>query len=212
MRKPDIGRCPLGRDQYFGAKRITQVMVWIVNARGRAMYATFGHPGSSPDAGIWLRDELRDKLDKGALTSPAKELQFKVGDVVHSRVITPYIVGDGAFVPRTYLMRCFKDESTLAKRVFNQALCDVRKVVEQAIGRLKMRWQFCHRNSFMGDPEFVKNCVMASVGLHNFCMDYSVDVDAVKLQEFIRKELGGEGLEPAPRFQGSGGAEAEATA
>jgi hypothetical protein len=28
MRKPDVGRCPMGRDQYFGAKsKITQVMV-----------------------------------------------------------------------------------------------------------------------------------------------------------------------------------------
>jgi DDE superfamily endonuclease len=190
MRKPDITRCPLGRDQFFGAKKVTQVMEWIVDARGRALYATFGHPGSSPDARIWLRDELRAKLDGGALNSPVKEIEFRVGNVVHKRTITPYIVGDGAFVPRTYMMRCFRDENTLAKRVFNQALCDVRKVVEQAIGRLKMRWQFCHRNAFQGDPEFVKSCVMASVALHNFCMDYSIDLDDEKLEQFIREELG----------------------
>ena len=109
--------------------------MWIVDARGRALNATFGHPCSRSDAGIWLRDEMRSRLDNGMLNSPAQELEFTVAGVVHKTTITPYIVGDGAFVPRAYLMRCFKEDNTQAKRVFNQALCDVRTIVEQAIGR-----------------------------------------------------------------------------
>ena len=63
MRKPDVTGCPLGRGQYYGAKTIPQVMVWIVDARGRALYATFGHPGSRSDAGFLLRNELRSRLE-----------------------------------------------------------------------------------------------------------------------------------------------------
>ena len=182
-------------------------------ARGRALYATFGHLGSASDAGIWVRDDLRRRLDAGLLNAPVKELWFKGGEVVHSRSITPYIVGDGAFVPRPYMMRCFKEDNTSAKRVFNQALCDVRKVVEQAIGRLKMRWQFCHRNTFFyGDPEFVKSCVMASVALHNFCMEHSIDIDAELLDRFIRDELGREAPDPVQMDEGQAGAVAQTNA
>jgi hypothetical protein len=66
-------------------------------------------------------------------------------------------------------MRCFKDESTFAKGVSNQAMCNVRKVLEQALGRLKARWLFCHRDLFQGNPELVKSFVMASVAPHFLC-------------------------------------------
>jgi hypothetical protein len=68
MRKPDIARCPQGRDIYHSWKsKISMLLVWIVDARGRALYATTGHPGSSSDAGVWGRDPLRNELQRGRL-------------------------------------------------------------------------------------------------------------------------------------------------
>jgi hypothetical protein len=84
-------------------------------------------------------------------------------------------------------MKCYAHDNTHAERVFNQAVCDVRKVVEQAIERLKMCWQFCHKNVWHGDTAFVKSCIEACVGLHNFRMDYNVSLDDEIVAEFVRK-------------------------
>ena len=84
--------------------------------------------------------------------------------------------------------------------------------MEQAIGRLKMKWQFCHRNAFHGDPEFVKHCVMASVALHNFCMDFSVDVEQKELDRFIREEIRPHRNAIVELERGESGAVAEANA
>jgi hypothetical protein len=93
MCKPDVCRCPMGRDQYFGAKiKMTQVTVWIVDAVGREMYATLGHPGSSNVAGIWLRDSLREKLEGGFLNDFGKVVSCNVSDIIFKHVISPCMV------------------------------------------------------------------------------------------------------------------------
>lgn len=194
QRKPDVTRCPLGRDLYWSWKsKNSQLLVWIVDARGRALYASAGHPGSCNDAGVWGRDALRSQCEEGILSTPQKELVIDVGGADRKLTVGPYFVGDGAFKTETYMMQCYPDDNTHAKRVYNQAVCDVRKVVEQAIGRLKMCWQFCHKNMFHGDTEFVRSCIEACVGLHNFRMDYNLDCDDEIVAEFVRKELGGGG-------------------
>jgi hypothetical protein len=74
MRKPDTARCPQGRDMYFSWKsKISMLLVWIVDARGRAQYVTTGHPGSSSDGGVWGRDALRSELQRGRLSSLGRE-------------------------------------------------------------------------------------------------------------------------------------------
>jgi hypothetical protein len=190
MRKPDTARWPQGRDMYYSWKsKISMLLVWIVDARGRALYATTGDPGSTSDAGVWGRDALRNELQRGRLSSPQKELVVKVAGEEQKMSISPYLVGDGAFVLQPYMMKCYPHDNTHAERVFNQAVCDVRKVVEQAIGRLKMCWQFCHKNVWHGDTKFVKACIEACVGLHNFRMDYNVSLDDEIVAEFVRKEV-----------------------
>jgi hypothetical protein len=67
----------------------------------------------------------------------------------------------------------------------------VRKDVEQAISRLKMCWQFCHNNVWHGDTEFVKSCIEACAGLHNFRMNYNVSLDDEIVAEFVPKEVSG---------------------
>lgn len=191
QRKPDVSRCPMGRDMYWSWKsKTSQLLVWIVDARGRAIYASAGHPGSSADAGVWGRDPLRRQCENGLLSTPEKKVSFTVGGIDHSFTMQPYFVGDGAFQLRSYMMRCYTDDTTHAKRVFNQAVCDVRKVVEQAIGRLKMCWQFCHKNVWHGDTEFVRSCIEVCVGLHNFRMDYNVNCDDEIVAAFVNEELG----------------------
>lgn len=175
QRKLDATRCPVGRDLYWGWKsKVSQLLVWIVDARGRALYITAGHPGSCSDAGVWGRDKLNKLCEDGLLSTPVKQLVIDAGGANPSMIISPYLVGDGAFRPKAYMMKCYPDSNTRKKAVFNQAVCDVRKVVEQAIGRLKMCWQFCHRNLFHGDVEFVKRCIEACVALHNHRMDYLI--------------------------------------
>lgn len=190
QRKPDVTRVPMGRDLYWSWKsKVSQLLVWIVDARARAIYASAGHPGCSSDAGVWTRDPLRRQCDEqDLLKTPLKEFVCNDGSRMS---LGPYFVGDGAFQLRPYMMTCYGEDNTHAKRIFNQAVYDVRKVVEQAIGRLKMTWQFCHRNLFHGDTEFVRNCIEACVGLHNLRMDYNVTCDEGLVSEFVQKELGG---------------------
>lgn len=190
QRKPDVTIQPAGRDLFYGWKsKVSQLLVWIVDARGRALYFSAGHPGSSSDAGVWARDCLRQRCEQGILSTPKKEVVVHTAGVERRMHIGPYFVGDGAFPLRPYMMKCYGEDNTRAKREFNQAVCDVRKVVEQAIGRLKMCWQFCHKNVWMGDPGFVKRCIEACVALHNFRMDYDLSCDDEIVAAFVRDEL-----------------------
>lgn len=56
-------------------------------------------------------------------------------------------------------------------------LCDTRKVFEQAFGRLTMKWQLCHNNTWHNEPRFVSKCIAVCCCLHDFCMDQDVTFD-----------------------------------
>jgi hypothetical protein len=125
MRKPDTARCPQGRDMYYSWKsKISMLLVWIVDiynphidARGRALYGETGHLGSSSDAGVWGRDALRNELQRDDLSSPQKKLVVNVAGEEQKMRISPFLVGDGAFVLQTYMMKCYPHDNTHAERI-----------------------------------------------------------------------------------------------
>jgi hypothetical protein len=72
------------------------------------------------------------------LVQSSKELVVKVAGEEQKMSISPYLVGDGAFVLQPCMMKCCPHDNTHAESIVDQAVCDVREIVEQATGRLNM--------------------------------------------------------------------------
>ena len=168
------------------------LLLAIVDARGRFMYANVGSPGSCGDSGVWNRSRFkRKRVDaKGLLRTPAVPVTCTDAGTELTQTIMPFLVGDGAFAPNAHMQKCYPDhDKSYTADVFNRALCDTRKVVEMAFGRLKMKWQFCHNNVWHNDPVFVRLCIMVCCCLHNFCMEQSVTHDDELLATHVEYTL-----------------------
>jgi hypothetical protein len=54
------------------------------------------------------------------------------------------------------------------KSKLNHAVTNAQRLIEQAFGRLKIRWVVCARNLFFEVPEFVKLCICVYCAVHKF--------------------------------------------
>ena len=85
--------------------------------------------------------------------------------------IPPLIVGDGAFPLKTWITKPYGDAVlSEEKRYFNNRGSRARMVTEGTFGRLKSRFRILHKKC-ESDKETVKVMPLASVVLHNICID-----------------------------------------
>eukprot|EP00892_Ulva_mutabilis_P001575 jgi/Ulvmu1/11418/UM075_0080.1 len=215
MRKPNTVQCPQDRDAYWCYKsKFAMLLLAIVNARGKFMYCNVGAPGCVGDASAWNRCALSKAIDhEGWLNTPTQNLSVDVAGLRVERIVKP-LVGDGAFRPSVHMLKCYpasvQDHVSLN---FDTALCDTRKVVEQAFGSLKMKWQFCHDNKWHNGPQFVRQCICVCCCLHNFCMDQDVTFDDGLISQHLqalRKCVDGANLGQGGESLVAGPAEADA--
>jgi hypothetical protein len=91
----------------------------IVDAFGRFLYAHVGCPGYCGDAGVWNRSRFKvDNLDSDGLwRTLAAVLSVQWAGQRVEKVIWPFLVGNGAFAPSSYMQKCYpeRDESLPAR-------------------------------------------------------------------------------------------------
>lgn len=116
---------------YFNYKGFYSiVLLAVVDADYRFVYANVGAVGSSSDAGVFDRSDFAQALRNGRLHIPAPD------PLILGHPPLPYfLVGDDAFALTTtlmkpYPMRGLNDE----QRIFNGRLSRARRVVENAFG------------------------------------------------------------------------------
>lgn len=182
---------PLDADAFYTYKsKIAMLLLAIVDARGRFLWVNAGAPGSQGDAGVWQRDVFRtEAIEKhGLMDTPKAWLHNPSNQEQPWLEVSPFFVGDGAFAFTRYMMKCFPETQEAFSQIvqtWNRLLCDTRKVVEQAFGRLKMKWQFCFSNVWQNEPAYVRSCILVCCALHNFCMDQRVDYDQQILNRMV---------------------------
>ena len=134
------------------------VLLALVDADYKFIWADVGNQGSSSDAQIFNNSQLRNGLENGTLGLPDPE------PLPHDDRATPYfLVGDDAFPLRKWMMKPFSHP----ERIFNYRLSRARRVIENSFGILAHRWR-CMMGTMQQDPHRARVIVMAAMCLHNF--------------------------------------------
>jgi len=140
------------------------VLMALVDADYRFLWADVGSVGSASDSGIWNESSLKEALSSDTLGfPPAEELPHDDG----GRPIPYFLLGDDAFGLRTYMMKPFaRRNMPRDERIFNYRLSRGRRIVENGFGILAARWR-CLLTKMEQHPDTVKTIVSGCLCLHN---------------------------------------------
>ncbi|BDA44360.1 probable nuclease HARBI1 [Coccomyxa sp. Obi] len=136
-----------------------------VDARGVFTCVKAGSPGSVGDAGVYSHTDLKNNIESGVWLSPAAGMQ------VSGVFVRPYLVGDAAFAFSNTMMKGYNGnprEGTL-EHAYNYAHIRTRRVVENAFGILKARFQIL-KGTNLNDVKFMTRVICLCCALHNMCM------------------------------------------
>ena len=114
------------------------VLLGLVDANYKFIWADVGGSGSNSDAQIFNSSQLKEKiLDKSIQFPPDKPLPNDDKPFPH------FLVGDDAFALATWMMKPYARFRglSIAERIFNYRLSRARRVVENAFGIMALRWQ-----------------------------------------------------------------------
>lgn len=99
---------------------------------------------------------------------------------------TAHFIGDSGCKLRTHFLVPFEHSARQDPRIatFNKKFCGTRIIVEMAFGALEGRWQILRRDLDMHSEEEDGKVIVACIVLHNFCLQYDVDI-IVSLAETV---------------------------
>lgn len=145
-------------DDYWNYKSYHSIILMaLVDAKGKFIYANIGRPGKANDASIFNECSL-------------KKILIETTELDESL----HIIGDGAFPLMTSVMKPYliSDKNTQQQVNFNRRLSRARVVVEDAFGRLKGRFRILMKRADF-KVETINKIVKTCIVLHNICEDHS---------------------------------------
>lgn len=159
-------KCPhdvAGRRDYYNYKNFYSIVLMaLVDAKGRFIWAQAGMPGNVHDSTILQSTNIWHQLP-----DICHAAETRVGNVA----VPGLILADSAFPFRTFIMKRFSHTNlTLAEKKFNKLHSRSRIVVENAFGLLKMKFRELFRHSER-QPENVKYSALACLVLHNLTIN-----------------------------------------
>ena len=112
-------------------------------------------------------------------------------DVIDGYKIRPFLIGDGAYLANTWLLKPFPNNLNLSQEQnkFNRFLSSAKVVVERAFGILKARWR-CLLNCLDHNIENLPDVIISCCVLHNIGQmkeDSYIDNDDV-LEHTLQQE------------------------
>ena len=141
------------------------ILMAMVNAKYRLIWASSGWPGNSHDAVVIQATKIYDQLAEGK-TFPG--VAFKENGIT----MPPVILGDSAFPFKPWLLKPYTNSTLTSKQsYFNYRLSRARMVTECAYGQVKGRWRVLLRKS-ESSKETVRAVTLACVVLHNVCIEH----------------------------------------
>ena len=157
-------RCPpKSGSQYFNYKGFYSIVLMaLVDADYKFIWADVGGTGSASDAQIYNNSELKECAEDGSLGFPDPD------PLPNDNQDVPYFfIGDDAFALRPSMMKpyCLRG-LTNEQRIFNYRLSRARRVVENAFGILANRFQIL-LSTMQHHPSTVKLIVKTCLILHN---------------------------------------------
>lgn len=138
------------------------VLLAVVDADYKFIWASVGANGSASDCGVFNRSALEPALRTGRIGFPPAD-PFPNDD----RPLPYFLVGDDAFPLREYMVKPFGHRYLLHdERIFNYRCSRARRVVENAFGILANRFR-CFLTTIHLPPVTVKKVAKACLCLHN---------------------------------------------
>lgn len=138
------------------------VLLAVVDADYKFMWASVGAEGSASDCGIFNRSSLGEALEDQTLGLP--EPAPLPGD---DRPMPFHLIGDDAFPLRPWMMKPFAARGLdNRERIFNYRLSRARRIVENAFGILVQRWAVLQTTIAL-QPRRTVAVVKACLVLHN---------------------------------------------
>ena len=162
-------KCPAGgresQKEHHNFKGFySQVLMAIVDARYRCIWACVGHTGNNHDSGIFEATALnRDISENNVIPS--------IGRNVNTVQVPPVIIGDSAFPFHPWLMKPYTNAVlTDAQSNYNYRHSRARMVAEGFFGQLKGRFRVLLRKCD-SSKSTVKVMALAAIVLHNICLE-----------------------------------------
>lgn len=156
------------------------MLLALVDADYKFLWANVGAPGSYSDCGVFNRSSLEPALRLNTLGLPPPV------PLPHDDRDVPYfIIGDDAFPLRTYMVKPYHGKYLdHDQRIFNYRCSRGRRVVENGFGILAARFRVLH-SCIMTTPANATSITKACLTLHNVLRDLrpalganEVDVEA----------------------------------
>ena len=154
---------PKSGSQYFNYKGFYSVVLMaLVDADYKFVWADIGATGSASDAQIYNSSEIKEFVEDDTIGFPAPD------PLPNDYQNVPYFfVGDDAFALRETMMKPYSLRGLdNEERIFNYRLSRARRVVENAFGILASRSQVL-LTTMQHHPSTVKVVVKACIVLHN---------------------------------------------
>jgi DDE superfamily endonuclease len=153
------------------------VLFAVCDARYRFTYFKIGSPGRVNDGFIFRHSNLKHILD-----SKSEQLA-RLGSVIDNVEIPLHIIADSAFPLLNQVMKPFPHVSVLseAQKQFNFRLSRARRVIENAFGRLKLRFRYLLKR--IESRINVNETIHAAVLLHNLCEENMDEIPVEWFQE-----------------------------
>ena len=164
-------KCPSGggesRKEYYNFKNFySVVLMGLLDAKYRFIWASAGLPGSTHDSMIFQTTKLYNRIVN-------ENYLPRVSTKVNGHNIPPIILGDSAFPHHSWLQKPYSNANLSEKQAyFNYRLSRGRMVTECAYGQMKGRWRVLYKKC-ESEPESMKDMILACVVLHNICIDLS---------------------------------------
>ncbi|XP_031789426.1 protein ALP1-like isoform X1 [Nasonia vitripennis] len=168
-------KAPPNSGSYFFnyKKHFSIVLMGLSDAFCRFIWVNIGDFGSSNDAGIFQRSDLRQALDNEEIDIPAPTY------LPRTDVLCPYfIIGDGAFPLKNYLMKPYTRANNLTheEKIVNYRLSRARLTIERAFGILTKKWRILE-SPVDWKLKNIETVIMALICLHNFLITEEMSKD-----------------------------------
>jgi hypothetical protein len=174
IQKPSL----CGNEYYCYKGFYAIVLLAVVDAAGKFLWVDAGGLGKLGDAACWNVSDLKAAMSAGeAFRAPARQVCVPAVGNARARGARqqqqqqemshlPYLVADSAFALGPRLMKCYANPTQWYQLAFNYCVVRTRRVVEQAFGRLKGRWQVLTSFRY-NDPVFARKVAWVCCALHN---------------------------------------------
>ena len=163
-----------GSDYYNYKGFFSLVLLALVNSEYRFLCVNAGSNGSSSDAQIFNRSDLREKIEDGTLGLPPPEPLGEGGPNLHY-----FLLGDNAFALMPWMVKlCNRRYHTREESIANYRISRGRRVVENAFRILVSRVRAL-LGAMEQRPKFVKGIVFTCVVLQNMLKTHHCRADRV---------------------------------